>query len=358
MAGPVRIKHDGVNIATDVFQGLQEFTDAEIKVRTAEILTTQFASSTGVGSLRVDTSGAPANFTSVGTFTDTVRDDGVGVHPTDGATSTVNTYTFSQGTATATDSKDASPLRINSSGNLEQSSDSEIDSEIIDLCIKAMVDQTDNTCGQYWLAATAPSGGTWTSRGQIDDTQVDGTTTTKYLWQKTAVTTVPSDAQYRVPVKNSDDQSVQEMTEANVQSLEGRFRNRIAANNIGKYEVSTASPTGGGTWQQMGETLTDQVKDTATYAYAGSYTGSYTGSYEGTYSGTYDGTYSGTYFPSWSGFQSPTGYTGAYTGSYTGSYVGYYDGSYSGTYTGYYDGLTIISTSSTAESKKLFVRIA
>jgi hypothetical protein len=357
MAGPVRIKHHGTDITSDRIQGLQEFTDAEIKVRTAEILTTEFAGTTGVGSLRVDTSGAPANFTSVGTFSDTVRDDSVGTHPTDGATTTVNTYTFSQGTATATDSKDARPIR-STGDELEESTDSEIDTEIIDLCIKAMVDQTANACGQYYLSATAPSGGTWTNRGNIVDTQVDGTSTTKTLWQKTTVTTTPNDNQYRTVVKKTDDNSFQEFTEANVQSLVGRFRNRIAANNIGKYELSTAAPTGGGTWQQMGETLTDQVKDTATYAYAGAYTGSYTGSYEGTYSGTYDGSYSGTYYPSYSGFQGATGYTGSYTGSYTGAYTGSYDGSYSGTYTGYYDGLTIISTSSSVESKKLFVRIA
>jgi len=357
MAGPVRIKHDGTNIATDVFQGLQEFTDAEIKVRTAEVLTTEFAGTTGVGSLQVGTSGAPANFTSIGTFTDRVHNSEVGDHPIVANDFSTTVYTFSQGTATATDSKDARPLRIDSSGNLEQSTDSEIDTEIIDPCIKAMVDQTDNSCGQYYLAASAPSGGTWTSRGTIDDTQTDGTTVTKNLWQKTAVTTVPSDAQYRVPVKNADDQSIQEMTEANVQSLVGRFRNRIAANNIGKYEVSTSAPTGGGTWQQMGETLTDQLKDSASYNYAGTYTGSYTGNYTGSYSGTYAGNYTGTYTLFYSG--SIGGYfQGTYTGYYTGSYSGTYTGSYSGTYTGYYAGLTLLTTSSTQESKKLFVRIA
>lgn len=357
MAGPVKIKAPSDTL-TNVVSGLQELTDAEIKNRTAYVLTTQFAGTTGVGSLQVGTSGAPANFTSVGTFTDTVRDDGVGTHPTDGATSTVNTYTFSQGTATATDGKTAIPVRINSSDNLEQCSDSEIDTEIVDLCIKAMVDQDANTVGQYYLSASAPSGGTWTNRGNVVDTQVDGTSTTKTLWQKTAATTVPGLTTNRTLVKAADDNSFQEMTDAEIQNLEGRFRNRIAANNVGKYELSTAAPTGGGTWQQMGETLTDQVKDTATYAYAGSYTGSYTGSYEGTYSGTYDGSYSGTYYPSYSGFQGATGYTGSYTGSYTGAYTGSYDGSYSGTYTGYYDGVTIISTSSSVESKKLFVRIA
>jgi len=357
MAGAVRIKHSGTNITTDIIQGLQELTAAELKVRTAQIITTEFAGTTGVASLRVDTTGAPTNFTSVGTFVDTVRDDAVGTHPTDGATTAVNTYTFSQGSSTATDGKTAIPLRFTSE-ELEQASDAEIDSDILDHVIAGMVAQGANVCGQYYIAASAPSGGTWTDRGSIVDTQNDGSgTTTKKLWQKTAPTTVPGDNEFRTLTKMADDNSVQEMTESEVASLVGRFRNRIMSNNIGKYEVSTAAPTSGGTWQQQGETLTDQVKDTATYAYEGSYTGSYTGTYDGTYTGYYDGTYNGSYAANYSGFAG-TSYTGSYTGNYTGTYTGSYDGSFSGDFTGYYDGVTIISTSTTASSKKLFLRIA
>ena len=356
MAGPVKIKHHGNDITTDRIQGLQEFTDADIKIRTAEILTTEFAGTTGVGSLQVGTSGAPANFTSIGTFTNREHNSEVGDHPIVANDFSSTVYTFSQGTASATDNKEAVPVRLDSSDRLEEATDSEIDTEVIDLCIKAMVDQTDNACGQYYISASAPAGGTWTSRGQIDDTQTDGTTVTKYLWQKTAVTTVPGDNQYRTLVKRLDDNSFGEMTEANIRSLEGRFRNRIAANNIGKYVVDTAAP-GSGTWQQMGETLTDQLKDSASYNYEGSYVGSYSGNYTGSYSGTYSGNYTGTYTLFYSG--SVGGYfQGTYTGNYTGSYSGTYTGSYSGTYVGYYAGLTLITTSSTQESKKLFVRTA
>jgi hypothetical protein len=359
MAGPVKIKAPSETLANGV-TGLQELSTAEIKNYTANILTTHFATSTGVGSVQVGTSGAPANFTSIGTFTNRERDDAVNTHPTDGAfTSTV--YTFSQGTATATDGKTARPVRTASTGSvdsdLEESTDAEIDSEVIDDCIKAMVDQDANTAGQYYLSASAPAGGTWTSRGTITDTQVDGTDVTKTLWQKTAATTVPSTTTNRTLVKVTGSNSgFKEFSDAEIQALGGRFRNRIAANNIGKYVVDTAAP-GTGTWQQMGETLTDQLKDTATYNYAGTYTGSYSGTYAGTYTGNYTGTYEGTYRPSYSGFLGPS-YTGNYSGTYAGNYTGYYTGSYSGNYTGYYAGVTIISSSSTQESKKLFVRIA
>jgi hypothetical protein len=353
MAGPVKIKAPSETLANGV-QGVQELSVVEIKNYTANKLTTKFAATTGVGSIQVGTSGAPANFTSIGTFTNRERNDAVNTHPTNGAfTSTV--YTFSQGTATATDGKTATPIRYDGT-DLEQASDAEIDSEVIDHCIKAMVDQDANTAGQYYLSASAPAGGTWTSRGTITDTQVDGTDVTKTLWQKTAATTVPSTTTNRTLVKSDGNSDLKEFTNAEIESLEGRFRNRIAANNIGKYVVDTAAP-GTGTWQQMGETLTDQLKNTATYNYAGTYTGSYTGFYTGSYSGAYSGAYSGTYRPSFNGFLGAS-YTGFYTGFYTGSYSGAYSGSYSGNYTGFYAGLTIISTSSTQESKKLFVRIA
>ena len=354
MAGPVKIKAPSETLANGV-DGVQELTVAEIKNYTANILTTQFASSTDVGSIQVGTSGAPTDFTSIGTFTNREMNNAVGTHPVDPSDFTSTVYTFSQGTATATDSKTARPVRLDSSNNLEQASDAEIDSDVIDNCIKAMVDQDANTCGQYYLSASAPAGGTWTSRGDIVDTQVDGTDVTKTLWQKTAATTVPSGTTNRTLVKSINGE-IQEFTDAEIQALEGRFRNRIATNNIGKYVVDTAAP-GTGTWQQMGETLTDQLKDTASYNYAGSYTGSYEGTYTGYYTGTYTGSYTGYYERFFGGFLNGN-FEGSYSGDYSGSYEGSYTGSYSGTYEGYYAGVTVITTSSTQESKKLFVRIA
>jgi hypothetical protein len=357
MAGPIKLKASGNNLSNPL-DGVQELSIAEIKDYTANILTTKFASTgLGTGSLKVQTSiDTSTAFTEIGTFTNRERDDAVNTHPTDGAfTSTV--YRFYQAISVTADGKTARPIRLASNGSIYESTDAQIDSEIIDYCIKAMVDQDANTAGQYYLSASAPAGGTWTSRGTITDTQVDNTDVTKTLWQKTAATTVPSTTTNRTLVKPTGSNSgFKEFSNTEIQALEGRFRNRIISNNIGKYVVDTAAP-GTGTWQQMGETMTDQLKNTATYAYAGTYTGSYSGTYAGTYTGNYIGNYSGTYRPSYSGFLGPS-YTGSYAGTYTGNYIGNYTGSYSGNYTGYYNGVTVISTSSTQESKKLFVRIA
>ena len=115
------------------------------------------------------------------------------------------------------------------------------------------------------------------------------------------------------------------MTDAETKALTPMFRNRIMSTGIGTYLLDSTTPTATGTWAQMGTTMTDQLKDTATYAYAGSYSGSYTGYYDRYFSGYLNG---------------------SYAGSYTGSY------------TGYYSGLTVITTATTQETKQLFIRTA
>lgn len=410
MAGPLKIKTADIT-SGGIVDGLQELSAAELKDYTANIITTAFAGTAGTGSVEVTSADGSltTNFSSIGTFTNRVLAAEVGDHPA-ASTTTQVVYTFGQNDSTATDSKSFRPLRSNGA-TIEESTDSEIDTEIMDDLINAMITDDANTAGQYWLAASAPSGGTWVNRGQVDDTQTDGTTVTKYLWQKTAATTVPAGATNRTLTKFSAD-GVREATDAELQSLTARFRNRIISNNVGTYQIVASAP-GTGTWQQKGETLTDQVKDisnqnysggytgaftgtyTSTYtgvytgsytsAYAGTYTGSFTGAYTGYYTGYYTGAYSGAYTLFYGG--SIGGYfTGAYSGAYSGAYAGTYSGSYSsnftgsyssaysgnytgnynstftGTYsqsfTGTYVGATVQSTSSTVESKKLFLRIA
>lgn len=362
----VKIKAPSETLANGV-TGLQELTTAEIKGRIANLITTEYANNAGGASLEFTTGSIPStgstgNGFTVGTFTDTVRDDSVGTHPTDGATTTVNTYSFYQRNATGVGSVTPAVHVDDTDGSIQEISTGSGTAiySALDDCIAAMVAQSASTCGQYYISETAPTGGTWTSRGDIVDTQVSGSddTATKTLWQKTTATTPPSATTNRVFVKQLGgltQASFQEMTDAEVAEYNELFRQRIMTQDIGQYSLSTAAP-GTGTWQQMGETLTDQVKDTATYAYAGTYTGSYTGYYEGDYTGTYDGTYEGSYAADYSGFAG-TSYTGYYTGTYTGTYTGAYEGSFSGDFTGDYDGVTIISTSSSAESKKLFLRI-
>ena len=167
---PLRIKASAYPVSSSNIQGLQEMTDAEIEQYYSAILTKDFADNTdgsGTGEINIGGSG-----TTIGTATDTKRDDAVGTHPTDGASSTVTTYTAKQVESTASESITNRPLGYESSGTvgMHEFTDSELDSDILDKIVDDLVAQGDYTIGQYKLATSSPTGGTWTSRYTLTDT--------------------------------------------------------------------------------------------------------------------------------------------------------------------------------------------
>ena len=190
---PLRIKASSYPVSSSNFQGLQEMTDTEIEQYYSATLLKDFSDNTdgtGVGELNVTTDGSGAG-TTIGTITDTKRQDAIGTHPTAGATTSVNVYTFKQVNSTASESITNRPVGYESSGTIgvHEFTDSELDTDILDKVLGDLVAQGNYVTGQYTLAASAPSGGTWTSRYTLIDTQVDETEDTKYIWQKTAATT-------------------------------------------------------------------------------------------------------------------------------------------------------------------------
>ena len=406
---PLRVKASSYPVSSSTFQGLQEMTDSEIEKYLSATMTDNYADNsdgTGTAELNVTTDGSGAG-TTIGTATDTKRQDAVGTHPTAGATTTVTTYTAKQVSATASESITNRLLGYETSGTVgaNEFNDSELDTDILDKAISSMVTESSYTTGQYQLKASSPSGGTWTSRYTLTNTEVDGTTNNVYIWQKTAPTTAADTNLKPVCYKASGNTGVNEMTAAEINQMVPNMRNRIMDNTIGTYKLQSSSPSGG-TWVQMGDSFTDTRKEVASQgyegsysgnytggytgakdyagAYSGQYTGSYTGAYTGTsaYSGTYAGAYAGSYTPFFAGFQGPTSFTGYYTGYYTGSYTGAknysgtyagdysgsytgyytgtsaYSGTYSGTYTGYYSGDTIQSSSENVATVKLWVKTA
>jgi len=324
MAGPITLKAGSYPAAADGLQGFRELTNTEIANQIAGVITSKFATDTdgtGTAELVVTTGSLSAGVTNIGSFSDRVRQESVGAHPASGAISTT-TNTFGQ-VNTVLSENPTRPLRWNGSG-VEESSDGEIDTEILDIVINAMVSEDANTVGQYKIDTSSPAGGTWTARYTITDTQTDGTTVSYYLWQKTGVTT-NAGTDSNLLLKSDDFGNVTEMSVADVETLDNSFRNRIISSGVGTYLVQTGSPTDPGTWVQMGGTMTDNLKDITNVNYAGGYTGTYTGYYDRFFSGYLNGSYAG---------------------------------SYSGTYTGYYAGATIQSSSSTQETKQLFLRTA
>ena len=402
---PLRIKASSYPVSSSNFQGLQEMTDTEIEQYYSATLLKDFADNTdgtGVGELNVTTDGSGSG-TTIGSITDTKRDDAIGTHPTDGATTNVNVYTFKQVNSTASESITNRPLGYESSGTIgiHEFTDSELDTDILDKVLGDLVAQGNYVTGQYTLASSAPSGGTWTSRYTLVDTQVDETEDTKYVWQKTAATTAAA-SDYK-PLK-LDGTSVKEMTVAEIEQVVPNMRNRITDSTIGTYALQATAPASG-TWVQQGDAFSDTRHEVGsqnytgnysgnytggytgakTYAgsYSGNYTGAYTGNYVGTsaYSGAYSGSYSGNYAADYSGYAG-TSYAGTYSGSYTGyytgakTYTGYYSGAYSGTYagdyvgtssysgtytgtyTGYFAGDTVLTSEETVSTVKLWLKTA
>tara|TARA_B100002019_G_C21228086_1_gene578470 strand:+ start:118 stop:1374 length:1257 start_codon:yes stop_codon:yes gene_type:complete len=416
---PLRIKASSYPVSSSNIQGLQEMTDAEIEQYYSAILTKDFADNTdgsGTGEINIGGSG-----TTIGTATDTKRDDAVGTHPTDGAASTVTTYTAKQVETVLSESVTNRPLGYVSSGTvgMHEFDDTELDTDIVDKIVDDLVAQGDYTIGQYKLSTSTPSGGTWTARYTLADTEIDGDTTNHYIWQKTAATS-SANSNYKPLKVTGGGAGVQEMTVAEMEQISNHVRNHIISSGKGKYVLQASAP-GSGTWVDQG-TFTDTRKEVTsqnysgnyTGAYQGNYTGNYTGAknyagtytgsssyagnytgaknYAGTYTGTsgYAGTYTGTYTPSYAGFSGPTSYTGTYTGYYTGdknytgyytgtsvyagaytgpkNYTGYYTGTsaYAGTYTGYYSGTytgtyagdTVQDTSENVSTVKLWLRTA
>lgn len=361
---PLRIKASAYPVSSSNFQGLQEMTDSEIEQYISAIITKDFADNTngsGTAELNVTTDGSGAG-TTIGSITDTKRDDAIGTHPTDGATSNVNVYTAKQVTATASESITNRMVGYETSGNvgINEFTDAELDTDIIDKVIADMVGLGDYTVGQYHLSTSAPSGGTWTARYTLVDTQVDETEDTKYIWQKTAATTAAVD-NYK-PCKVEGSNGIKEMSVAEMEQIVPNFRNRIVENfattqGVGTYKLQSGAPSETGTWTQMGDEFKDTRQEVGsqnyTGAYAGSYSGTYTGGYTGAkvYAGAYSGSYTGSYTGAYTGTSAYAGsYTGNYTGNYTGGYQrffsgysggffsGTYAGTYTGTYTGYYTG--------------------
>jgi hypothetical protein len=338
---PLRIKASGTPITAVNYQGLQEMSDTEIHQYLSYVITNKFAGDSdgsGVAELNVDTANALTG-TSIGTFTNTIRDDAIGTHPTDGAVTT-NTYYFKQVNSTA--AENITNRMVGYDAAIKEMTDSDLDTDILDKVIEDMVTENSYTVGQYKLSATTPSGGSWTSRYTITDTAQGGNNIV-YLWQKTTPT---SSANADLTSLKLDGTDVKGMSSAEIEQVVPNFRNRIISSGIGTYAVQTTAP-GTGTWVQMGDAggFSDTRQEVASDDYAGTYTGAYATVYSGNYVGAYTGakTYAGSYTGSFSGnyagnYVGTSAYSGTYAGAYATAFVLYYAGYVGGYFTGYFTG--------------------
>ena len=339
MSRPLKIKYSG-----STFAGLQEMTNAEID-SFADLLLDSFTDNVGTGHLSVNTS---TSWTSIGTFSDTRRDQAVGTHPANTTIHTEN-YVFRQNLGSVSPSTSARPIEIKGVpfSGLQEMSDSDIVTNIINR-VKAKI--ATFSPGTYKLQPSAPSGGTWTSVSTITNKTVSGNNTST-LWRRTDGVTSPGTR----PLKLSSG-ALRELSNAEIVDLTDYFRSEIIASGVGKYQLATSAPSGG-TWIVAGTGFSDDRHQRTNQNYTGSYSGAYAGAYAGGYTGSYTGTYAGNYTGSYIRYFSGRN-AGTYTGTYTGYYTGSYSGSYTGYYTGTYTGATIMASKETLSTLKLWLRIS
>ena len=316
--------------------GIKEMSSAEIDDN-VDLILDHFSGMTSVntGHLAMNTD---ATWTDIGTFADTRRDQAEGTHP---ANTTINTdnYVFRQNLTAVTPSPTARPMAVKYSGGsydggIIEMTDAECRADIVDR-INAKI--AAGSVGSYVLQVAAPGTGTWTQvGGDVNNKYQSGVNNLTKLWKRTT----GSNTTATRPLKWNGSAGIKEMSDAEINVLVEMYQESIVATGIGKYTLAASAP-GTGTWVTVGDAFSDTRKQRGDVAYAGNYTGAYTGAYSGAYTGYYTTYYSGRA-------------VGPYTGYYTGAYTGYY----SGTYTGNYTGATILSSTETVSTMKLWLRTA
>lgn len=335
---------------------LKQASGTDYQYSVDQILTTFAATDTGVGTLSVNPA-STTGLTSIGTFTDTYYPYDQNQHPV-GTTITSTTYTFYQDLQSATETL-TRPLEF-SAGSVQEQTDTSLNGDLISTALSNLVSVG---VGSYALQPTTPVGGTWVSKATITNNLDVNESNVTYLWRKTAAASSPTTV-LPLKINSTSPVSVKEMSDAEIQTLTNRMRNRITATGIGKYAIQSTAPVSGGTWTTSGTQFIDTTRTQSTIAYNGTYVGTYAGggatSFTGTYQGNFTGVYSRIQNTNFTGnftgtysrvfvlgpFSRP--YTGNYAGTgtfrgfvggvtYSGGYTGFYQQNYTGAYTGGYN---------------------
>ena len=328
--------------------GVIQEMDSSDKDYIEHVILTDFNSlDSGVGTLAVNPA-STSGLTLIGSFVDTKRPDAVGTHPVGTSVTTVSTFNFYQDLQSASESitNAIRPVALDGSADIQRMSDSEVNDDFI---FSTQQNLYASGVGSYKLQPSAPTDGTWVSKGTITDTKISGGTNTSQLWRKSAPASTPTTVRPLKFVVSSG--SLREMTDTEIKKFTPRLRNRIVANGIGTYKVQANAPTSGGTWVQMGDTFTDTRHQVANQSYTSSFSNTFTNTFTNTFAGFFSSTYNR--------FQA---FTGSFIGSFSGSRTKFFTGSFTGTFTGFFTGsftgLTVQSSTENVSSAKLWVRVA
>mgnify|MGYP001413355967 FL=1 len=328
--------------------GVIQEMDSSDKDYIEHVILTDFNSlDSGVGTLALNPA-STSGLTLIGSFVDTKRPDAVGTHPVGTSVTTVSTFNFYQDLQTASESitNAIRPVALDGSANIQRMSDTEVNDDFI---FSTQQNLYGSGVGSYKLQPSAPTDGTWVSKGTITDTKISGGTNTSQLWRKSAPASTPTTVRPLKFVVSSG--SLREMTDTEIKKFTPRLRNRIVANGIGTYKVQANAPTSGGTWVQMGDTFTDTRHQVANQSYTSNFSNTFTGTFTNTFTGFFSSTYNR--------FHPFAGYLiGSFSGSRTKFFTGTFTGTFTGFFTGSFTGLTVQSSTENVSSAKLWVRVA
>lgn len=320
---------------------LQIINDSEFEA-IAEVVLEKFASVDGPGNI-YNAQGGNTAYVAIGDFTDTRYQGAIG---TGDVTLLSTTYTLYQDRTNNYGSVTNPPLHWNGT-DIKIANNTELN-DLADAIIQYMV--VGEGPGGYVLTTTTPAGGTWVSLGDINNINDTANTATFTLYKKIAGTTTLTYS----PLKHVSGGTIQIMTEAEIEQLVNKVRERIVSTQIGYYAFQQAAPTPG-TWAEMGTIIdtrpTISAQDYVGPIYTGdvNYTGvlpvSYLGGsdvpYDTDYIGTYDTDYVSAVIVGYDGV-APLAYTATFEGPSGVNYLGLGFVTYGGDYLGgiTYDGVT------------------
>ena len=303
--------------------GLKEMTDSDIGYMVYRIVKAFAALSPGsIGTLTTASASDP-----IGSWVDQERNETIGTHPATGAVTTTTKTLYQELSAASSGEYNAATKPIRYSSGLREMQFSNLQDEIIRLAVSEIA---SGGIGSYYLSASAPSG-TWVARATLID-RAQSVDITHILWQRTDAAAPSTSIR---PMKwSSSLGGIQEMSNADIDSMVIMLQDEIRLNKICTYSLTSGAPLGG-TWVQASSNLIDRRQQITSVGYTGAYTGAYTGIYssEVGYVSTYTGTRGYT-----KAYSSEVGYVSTYTGTrgYTKAYrrnIGYistYGGSFSG----------------------------
>ncbi len=273
MPNPLKLRTHANGVYND---GVQVTTNAELDYLVKKLLVkyaTESGSGDSTGDLNIDSSG-----TSVGTFDDNFATAETGTHPYVGSTSTT-TYTFKQNNSSTSESSIHPLITIDSpsnNGHVRIVNDTELNA-VMDLALSdiAKSNATAAGTGTYFVGESAPSiTGTWVAQDQFFDeitnhANDDASKTTYKLWRKTSYDNSPAEVKLLKQVLGN----IKVQTDAELEHLTTRLRNRIIATGIGTYKFQTSSPSPG-TWVARGSAI-DRNPTISSLQYTGTFSANY-----------------------------------------------------------------------------------